>query len=230
MQQSVETITVVNDLLYGLRHELGNLTAVLNFDFDALAESIPPNMERDPLLDIKLSLNDLKLLLSRLRTYPQPTTTFDSFDLNNSVLAAVEANRGYDQVPINCRVPSQPVWLDGSQTDLTRALFEVLANAREVTYACNNGLPVEIIMQTQGSMVLITVADRGTGFSQEELARNTPFLPGYTSKTRDGFMRGLGMGLFMANAVIELHHGTIQLQNRPDSGAIVIITLPLPSA
>jgi len=229
MQQSAETIAVVNNLLYGLRHELGNLTAVLNFDFEALADSVQPTVERDQLLDIKLSLNDLKHLLSRLRTYPQPSTTLDLLDLNHAVLSAVEANRSCDEVSINCRLPAQPVWLEGNQTDLSRALFEILANAREATYSRNPDLPVEVSVQSQNDLAIVTISDHGQGFNPDELRTGSPFLPGYTTKMRDGFMRGLGMGLFMANAVVELHHGAIQLQNRPESGAVVTISLPLPT-
>ena len=229
MQQSAETIAVVNNLLYGLRHELGNLTAVLNFDFEALSDTAQPTVEPDQLLEIKLSLNDLKHLLSRLRTYPQPSTTLDLLDLNHAVLSAVEANRSCDEVSINCRLPAQSIWMEGNQTDLSRALFEVLANAREATFIRNPDLPVEVTVQSQNDLAIVTIADHGRGFNLEELKHGSPFLPGYTTKMRDGFMRGLGMGLFMANAVVELHHGAIQLQNRPEGGAVITITLPLPT-
>ena len=227
MQQSAETIAVVNNLLHGLRHELGNLAAVLNFDCEALAEAVPSDMERDPLLDLKMSLHDLKMLLARLRTYPQPSSTVARLDLIHVVLSAVETNRMAEQVPINCRLPAQPVWLDGNQSDLNHALFEIVVNACEATLSAKSQLPVEVTLQTEGNAAIITISDNGPGFSISEINEGMPFLPGYTTKTRDGFMRGLGMGLFMANAVVELHHGTICLENRTEGGALVTITLPL---
>jgi len=42
-----------------------------------------------------------------------------------------------------------------------------------------------------------------------------------------GMLRGLGLGLFLTRAIINLHNGCIWLENRIGGGASVHVRLPL---
>ena len=84
---------------------------------------------------------------------------------------------------------------------------------------------IEIQVTTRDETVTVTVSDTGPGFPAEMLEQ--PFSPGYTTKITDGVVRGLGFGLFIARAVIELHGGRIWLENRDGGGASVYVELPL---
>jgi len=53
------------------------------------------------------------------------------------------------------------------------------------------------------------------------------FSPGYTTKMTDGFLHGLGLGLFIARTTVNLYGGQIHLDNNcPAPGATVTIWLP----
>jgi len=71
----------------------------------------------------------------------------------------------------------------------------------------------------------VTVSDRGPGFP--DVVLDKPFSPGYTTKTTGGVLRGLGLGLFISKAVVDLHNGAIWLENQPGAGACVHVRLPL---
>jgi PAS domain S-box-containing protein len=69
-------------------------------------------------------------------------------------------------------------------------------------------------------VVVVEIADTGTGISPEHLSRI--FDPYFTTKTRE---QGTGLGLTVTKTIIDMHGGHISISNRPGGGAIVTIVL-----
>ena len=68
----------------------------------------------------------------------------------------------------------------------------------------------------------ITVADTGIGIAPEELPRvKDRFYKGKSSR------RGSGIGLAVADEIINMHGGSLKLTSRKGEGTTVTITLPL---
>lgn len=114
----------------------------------------------------------------------------------------------------------------GDADRLQQVVWNVLSNAAKFTPA---GGQVEISVSLGGAHVLVQVKDSGPGI-------DPAFLPhvferfrqadGSTTRTHGG----LGLGLAIVRHLLELHGGTITVENRDDrSGAIFTIRLPLPS-
>jgi two-component system sensor histidine kinase RegB len=70
----------------------------------------------------------------------------------------------------------------------------------------------------------VTVRDSGEGMAPGVLARATE--PFFTTK-RPG--HGMGMGLFLARALVEQLGGTLELQSVPGSGTSAVLALPAAS-
>lgn len=220
-----ETIVLVSDLIRGLRHELGNLTTVLSLDVSLLEQSFS-RFDRMQLGELKSNLNDLTHLLGRLKDYPQPETHFAAVDLTHVLTEAVDqASRRTNGVPMLITLKTPPaVLIDGDKSGLFRVLLSILDNAVEANRRVR-GERIQVVLTTTVTQAILYISDEGGGFAVEML--NAPFSPAYTTKITDGFMRGLGMGLFIAHAIMSLHGGTIALCNRSEGGAQVTITLPL---
>lgn len=68
-------------------------------------------------------------------------------------------------------------------------------------------------------LLLIRVEDEGTGLP----AAADVFEPFFSTKEPG---KGTGLGLSVCRRIIELHHGLLTLENRPQSGAVATIILP----
>jgi two-component system C4-dicarboxylate transport sensor histidine kinase DctB len=72
--------------------------------------------------------------------------------------------------------------------------------------------------------VWVRFADSGPGIPEEVRARI--FEPSFTTKTASGSF-GLGLGLTIANEIVQKHGGSIQVADAPGGGAVFTVTLPL---
>lgn len=71
------------------------------------------------------------------------------------------------------------------------------------------------------TIVVIEIEDTGVGIPEDRLAKI--FDPFFTTKPAG---QGTGLGLTVSRTIVDLHGGTIQIGNRPEGGAKVVILLP----
>lgn len=116
--------------------------------------------------------------------------------------------------------------ISGDADRLQQVVWNILSNAAKFT---PNGGRLEIAARQSATHVLISVKDSGPGIDPD-------FLPhvferfrqadGSTTRTHGG----LGIGLAISRHLVELHGGTIAVENRADAtGAIFTVRLPLPT-
>ncbi len=225
---NAETITIISDLIRGLRHELGNLATVLSLDVSLLEQTMTDSrLDRNSIEELKTNVDDLGRLLTRLKEYPQPRAQLAPVDLAQIAFDAVEDRRKYARslnMLIDCELPENGVYVKGDESGLHRVLINILDNALEANRQTHN-VHVRLILEVTPKEAFLKVVDEGPGFASKLL--DEAFSPAYTTKITDGFMRGLGMGLFVSHAIVSLHNGTIALSNVPTGGAQVTISLPL---
>lgn len=84
--------------------------------------------------------------------------------------------------------------------------------------------PVQVRVEPNGTEVCIAIADRGHGLTEFEKGRM--FDPFYRSaRTRDQ-ASGLGIGLAISKAFVELHGGHIEVQSKIGAGTTITAHLP----
>ncbi|HLI56083.1 MAG TPA: ATP-binding protein [Actinomycetota bacterium] len=114
-------------------------------------------------------------------------------------------------------IPAVP--MDLLQID--QVVTNLLENA--VKYR-GNDLPVEVTATVAGRAVEVAVSDHGPGIAPED--RERVFAEFYRRDTGGG-QGGVGLGLAIAKAIVEVHGGSVFVRDTPGGGATVGFRLPL---
>ena len=102
------------------------------------------------------------------------------------------------------------------------ALVQLIDNAN--LYSAKEE-PVTITAELTGDTVTTSVADHGPGIDDFEQAMI--FEKFYRGKGQRYLVRGTGMGLPIAKAIIVAQHGTISVTSQPGHGSVFSFTLPV---
>lgn len=150
----------------------------------------------------------------------------DLVTVMDAALDAVRPAMEAKEIKIETIIDASLRMISGDADRLQQVVWNILSNAAKFT---PNGGSVEISVSQNATHVLVQVKDNGPGIEPD-------FLPhvferfrqadGSTTRTHGG----LGLGLAIVRHLVELHGGTIAVENRDSGhGAIVTIRLPLPS-
>ena len=141
-----------------------------------------------------------------------------------SVLRAVVSDCEVEAEAHGCRlaVESISAWhTTGNGEVLRRAIENVVRNA--IRYA-PRGTLVDISCEVRGADVLLSVRDFGPGVPDDALGQlGNPFYR--VDPSRDSSTGGSGLGLAIARRALQLHHGTMAVENA-HPGLRVTMTLP----
>jgi signal transduction histidine kinase len=107
---------------------------------------------------------------------------------------------------------------------LARAIENVVRNAIKHSPA-GGTVDVEMARDESGRKLCIKVMDRGPGVQAEDL--QAIFQPFYRGSNTQNDVEGHGLGLAIAQQVVQQHGGSIAAANRTDGGLCVEIALPL---
>ena len=172
------------------------------------------------LQDIVSTTNNILFLQEMDLILPE----FQPTDIGAVVLAAVESEHAYaerNRVGIRLNIaPNLPLCQADAQS-LERAFSAILNNAIKFS-PC--GSEVDVQVSFENASLLIKIIDRGTGIEPEILPRIFDRFF-HIDKIGDQVFRGAGLGLSIAQQVIEQHHGTIRVQSSVGHGSTFTVTL-----
>jgi len=121
-------------------------------------------------------------------------------------------------------VPSEPVYVDADPVRLAQVLANLLDNAAKYT---ERGGHIRLSANVEGRELVISVKDDGIGIAEEHLPRLFDMFAQTTSALRRA-QGGLGIGLSLARALVELHGGSVMAYSEgPGRGSEFMVRLPL---
>lgn len=167
-------------------------------------------------------LVDDLLMLSRVdaHQFALDVRACDLSDIARGAVTALAA-RGQEK-GVRLRLDAQPAPIVGDAHRLRQAVDNLLGNA--LRYAPADS---EVVVRTrqENGHALLSVQDVGPGLSPEDQAHVFDrFYRADVSRARDS--GGLGLGLPIAKAIIEAHHGQVSLQSTPGEGCLFNVLLP----
>jgi signal transduction histidine kinase len=145
-------------------------------------------------------------------------------DLADLVRNCVESARAAIDGPltVTSELP-QDLVLPGDERRLRQVVNNLLGNA--VKYSPDGGR-ITVRLRPVGGSAELTVSDTGIGVSPDD--REQMFTRLYrTTRARDRAIPGSGLGLALSRAVVERHHGTIELAPHDGPGTTIMVRLPL---
>ncbi len=108
----------------------------------------------------------------------------------------------------------------GDRNRLRQVFINVIDNA--IKYSEKGGLVTVQVVQTDDSRIEIEVSDTGCGISPEDLPKiKTKFFRANHNK------RGSGIGLAVADEIITMHNGSLEVFSEQGMGTSVVIMLPV---
>src|SRR5690606_29173754 len=95
---------------------------------------------------------------------------------------------------------------------LEQVITNLLTNAAK--YAPENPVDVELTREKQYAILKVT--DHGEGISEEN---QKLIFERFVRAVSSSSVSGLGLGLYISKQIIELHHGTIEVQSEMGKGS-----------
>jgi signal transduction histidine kinase len=139
-------------------------------------------------------------------------------------LRGLQAEAMARHVRLEARVPSQLPDVRCAPSSVERVLLNLLTNALRHTPS-DGSIAVVARSAADAPEVVVTVEDTGNGLSPQALQRMFDrFWRADGARRRDG--GGAGLGLAIAQGLVEHHGGRIWAENRVGGGASVSFTLP----
>jgi signal transduction histidine kinase len=122
------------------------------------------------------------------------------------------------QVTLRTVVAPEVDQIVGDPNRLEQVVENLVANALRHTVG---GGSIEMCGRADGDAVVLTIADSGAGIPPEHVPHVFErFYKGDSSRTHDA--NGSGLGLSIAQAIVERHHGSIHVTSVPGRTAFTI--------
>lgn len=143
-------------------------------------------------------------------------------DLRQIVVQAIDAARmaAAGHVGIFSRLPDEPVTAIVDQERIYQVLGILLDNAVKYT---REGDSVSVSLRSTGNTVELAVQDNGSGIDKQHLPHIFERFYRVDVARSAG---GNGLGLAIANQIVEQHGGTISVASEVGKGSTSTLTLP----
>jgi PAS domain S-box-containing protein len=110
----------------------------------------------------------------------------------------------------------------GVRSLFLQLFLNIISNS--LKYKGENSVRIDISYTKNEDFQVISIQDNGLGIPQEDLEH---VFQVFGRVERDELTDGLGLGLAIARRVVQIHNGTIEIDNNPDRGITVRIKLPV---
>ncbi len=174
--------------------------------------------ETNRLIHLVNDLLDFSQIQSGRITLQREPMWIDGFleEIYNQFLARAKQ----EQVNLRLRLDSQDAMIYGDENRLRQVVINIIDNGFKFV---RGRARAELIIQSHmlDDHVVISIEDNGPGMSPDDLARvKEKFYKGASKQS------GSGIGLSVANEIVELHNGTLYIDSIRGVGTKVSIVLP----
>ncbi len=213
--------------LHTITHDLRNpLTVVLGYAQFLRQHPDRPEVVRDGADSIATSaqrmqtmiqdlLESARLESGQIQCNLEPVDLGEFLDeLRNRLAAAMDVERLRVDVPELPMVRADPARLE-------RIVVNLVGNALKYS---PEGREVEVTARHQDGIVVVSVADHGSGIAPEDLPN---LFRRFYRAAQARSVDGLGLGLYITKGLVEAHGGKIWVESKVDEGSVFHFTLQI---
>ncbi|UTR16111.1 ATP-binding protein [Salipaludibacillus sp. LMS25] len=219
--QQTEKLALVGELSAGAAHEIRNPLAVIDGFLSLMNKSLSPK-EREqfhiPLLIKELERINViieEMLMLTKPSAPKMEITFLE-DIINDILPLITHSLGHEEITFDLSIKRIPLYMDAEQ--IKQVFHNLIRNSIE---AMEGKGEISIYSDADGGTYHIYIEDNGPGIP-EKLQKKI-FSPFLTSKES-----GTGLGLTIAQRIMDTHDGKLTLVSSSENGTCFQISLPIP--
>ncbi|HJX04100.1 MAG TPA: ATP-binding protein [Dehalococcoidia bacterium] len=161
-------------------------------------------------------LDSSRIEAGSIKLHRQPSELQEILNVSLERLGNSSATR-----PININMAAELPLISVDFGLMAHVFVNILDNALKYSAA---GSPVDISAREMEDDIEIEVCDRGIGIPAEDLMH---VFDRFYRVQRPASVTGTGLGLSICKGIVEAHGGHISLENRPDGGTIVHVTIPI---
>ncbi|MEB7578861.1 ATP-binding protein [Citrobacter portucalensis] len=223
-----QKLKAVGQLTGGLAHDFNNLLAVIIGSLDLVNPESPdaPRVNRALKAAERGALLTQRLLAFSRKQSLHPHAVELKTLLENLGELMRHSLPAMLTLEIEAQSPAWPAWIDVSQ--LENAIINLVMNARDAMEGQAGTIKIRTwnqrVTRSDGrkqDMVMLEVADQGSGMSQEVKAQ--VFEPFFTTKQTGS---GSGLGLSMVYGFVRQSGGRVEIESAPGQGTTVRLQLP----
>lgn len=223
-----DRLAYVGTLASGLAHEIRNPLNAMNMNIQLIQEemqeqgAVDDPDTSDMLEATRKEILRLERLVSSFLAYARPTQLqakpMQLNDLISDTMSFLDPEIERSGIRLQLELDPELPQIEADEGHLKQALLNVIQNGIQVLRP--DTLLSIATKKLNGDRVLVKIRDEGPGISAEEL--KNIFRVFYS--TRHG---GTGLGLPIAQRIVELHHGKIEVASEVGKGTEFTFTLPL---
>jgi signal transduction histidine kinase len=219
-------MAAIGRLTSGVGHEVKNPINAIVVHLELLRTKLSnedaPAMRHLEVIDAEIHRLDrvVQMLVDFSRPVELQLREQDLRSVIGDVLALAAEELSTHNVTLVSRMPEQALTAHVDADLMKQAALNVILNGAQ---AMPDGGKLEVILEEDRGTALLRIADEGPGIPED--IREKVFDLYFTTKSA-----GSGIGLAMTYRILQLHHGSVEVQSNPERGTEFLLRIPLAGA
>jgi len=227
-----ESFEYITDSSSYIAHELKTPIAIIRGESEFALKKEREKDEYKRVIDVNLQeakrmlkiIEDL-LLLTKMNYQPD-VLKLEQIDLTQFIKIIYEQAKilaSKKNIMVNIDIPEGAGVVNADELHLRRLFFNLIDNAIKFTPANGN---IRISLKYEKQIAAVAIADTGIGIGKENLPKLFDKFFRIEEKVKDSSPSS-GLGLSIAQSIVKLHKGEIEITSELGKGSIFTVLLPL---
>jgi signal transduction histidine kinase len=228
-QMEEERVKLLMTFITDVSHHFRTPLSIIGVNADLMARKVDDSLADKHLEPIHRQITLMTQLLTSLvamaRLDSLPKLALKPVNLNPTLIGVVKGLQpeiNAKALTVDIDLVDGRMMVNADASELAQAFERILINAVQYT---PHGGRIHVMASDDGAEVVITVRDSGVGIAPEALPR---IFTRFYRADKAGTTRGFGLGLSIANRIIELHNGRIEVRSMIEQGSEFRVVLPHP--